>query len=125
MGTLGGSGRGRSPDRGRGVRRQHSLPAQLARDAAKPALSASASDTASELEIAGLNDDDLLQEISEQAPAIQAQYQDNLRHVNDYIRDARNDVAANPNDEDARRSLLEAYQEKAMLFELAMDRPLP
>jgi len=28
-------------------------------------------------------------------------------------------------DEEARRSLLEAYQQKAMLFDLAMDRTLP
>ena len=34
-------------------------------------------------------------------------------------------VAANPNDDEARRSLMEAYQQKAMLFELAMDRSLP
>jgi hypothetical protein len=80
---------------------------------------------ASNLAIAGLNDDDLLQEIAEQTPAMQAQYADNLRHVNQYIRDAENDVAADPNDEEARRELLEAYQEKAMLFELAMDRSLP
>jgi hypothetical protein len=34
-------------------------------------------------------------------------------------------VEANPDDEEARRSLLEAYQEKAMLFDMAMDRSLP
>ena len=34
-------------------------------------------------------------------------------------------IAENPNDEEARRSLMEAYQEKAMLFDLAMDRSLP
>jgi hypothetical protein len=56
---------------------------------------------------------------------MQAQYTDNLRHVNQYIRDAKGVVADNPNDEEARRSLMEAYQEKAMLFELAMDRSLP
>ncbi|HKI00216.1 MAG TPA: hypothetical protein VJ999_14030 [Candidatus Sulfotelmatobacter sp.] len=104
---------------------QHSLPEQLARDAARPIVSGAASDATSDLEIAGLNDDDLLQEISGQAPAIQAQYEDNLRHVNEYIRDAKSNVAANPNDEDAHRSLMEAYQQKAMLFELAMDRSLP
>ncbi len=75
--------------------------------------------------IAGLNDDDLLQEVAQLSPALQAQYTDNLRHVNDYIRDAKSVVAADPNDEEARRSLMEAYQEKAMLFELAMDRSLP
>jgi hypothetical protein len=75
--------------------------------------------------VAGLNDDDLLQEIARTTPAMQAQYADELRHVNDYIQDAKSTVDANPNDEEARRSLMEAYQEKAMLFELAMDRSLP
>ena len=79
----------------------------------------------SDLMMAGLNDDDLMQEIAQQAPALQEQYSDNLRRVNQYIADAKNTVAANPNDEDARRSLMEAYQEKAMLFELALDRSLP
>jgi len=56
---------------------------------------------------------------------VQAQYTNNLQHVNQYIQDAQSVVAANPNDDEARRSLMEAYQEKAMLFELAMDRSLP
>jgi hypothetical protein len=73
----------------------------------------------------GLNDDDLLQEVAAQSPAMKAQYADNLRRVNDYIKDAKSVVDANPDDEDARRSLMEAYQEKSMLFELAMDRSLP
>lgn len=79
----------------------------------------------SDAEIAGLNDADLLQEIAQQTPALQAQYAENLRRVNEYIRDAKGSVEADPNDEEARRSLLEAYQQKAMLFELAMDRSLP
>lgn len=98
--------------------RQNSLSHQLARDAAKVPASATVSDGA----VAGLNDADLLQEVAEQTPAVQAQYTDNLRRVNEYIQDAKGDVDANPNDEEARRTLLEAYQEKAMLFELAMDR---
>jgi hypothetical protein len=72
--------------------------------------------------LAGLNDDDLLQEIQNQSPAMRAQYVDNLRSANEYIRDAQSVVDANPNDEESRRSLLEAYQQKAMLFEMAMDR---
>jgi hypothetical protein len=101
--------------------RQQSLPQQLAKQSAQPAVSAPASD----VEVAGLNDADLLQEIAEQTPALKAQYEDNLRHVNEYIQDAKNNVADNPNDDEARRSLMAAYQEKAMLFELAMDRSLP
>jgi hypothetical protein len=100
--------------------RQHTPSRQLA----NVAQSAS-SDSSADAVIAGLNDDDLLAEISQQAPALQAQYTENLRHVNEYIRDAKNSVAANPNDEDARRALMDAYQEKAMLFEFALDRSLP
>src|SRR5271168_477831 len=97
--------------------RQQSLSGRLTAGLDRPAVSDSVSDVA----IAGLNDDDLLQEVSDQTPALRAQYADNLRSANEFIQDAKNDVAANPNDEDARRSLLAAYQQKAMLFELAMD----
>jgi anti-sigma factor RsiW len=98
--------------------RQHLPPSRLSRNAAVAA-------TAPDLEIAGLNDADLLQEVAEQSPALRIQYEDNLRRVNEYIQDAKGVVAANPSDEEARRSLMEAYQQKAMLFELAMDRSLP
>jgi hypothetical protein len=69
-----------------------------------------------------LNDDDLRQEIADTAPEVKTQYEENLRQVNDSIRDAQGVVDETPNDEDARRSLMDAYQQKAMLFELAMDR---
>jgi len=100
---------------------QHSLVHQLASNVTKPAVTRPVSDVA----LAGLNDDDLLQEVSEQSPAMRAQYADNLRRVNEYIHDAKSIVDADPNDPEARRALDEAYQEKAMLFELAMDRSLP
>jgi len=98
--------------------RQHSGTQQIASNLGQPA-------GLSEAALAGLNDDDLLLEVAEQTPALKAQYQENLRHVNEYIQDAKSSIAADPNDEEARRSLMEAYQEKAMLFELAMDRSLP
>ena len=108
--------------------RQHSHRQPVADDV-RPAVSGTAdagSDlAASELEIGGLKDDDLLAELGQQSPALQAEYSDNLRRVNEYIQDAKNTIAADPNDEDARRSLMEAYQQKAMLFELALDRSLP
>lgn len=103
--------------------RQHSPSRQLADNeyARGPAVSDSGSDVA----LAGLNDDDLMQEIAQQSPALQAQYTDNLRRVNQYIADAKHSVAVDPNDEEARLSLMEAYQEKSMLFELALERSLP
>jgi hypothetical protein len=73
----------------------------------------------------GLKDEDLQQEIATLSPAMQQQYTDNLHRVNESIQDAKSVVDQYPNDAEARRSLLEAYQQKAMLFELAMDRSLP
>src|ERR1700758_4910019 len=92
--------------------RQHSASHQIAsnENSAQPSRSEAGIDLS-----AGLNDDDLMQE----------EYSDNLRRVNQYIEDAKNVVAADPNDEEARRSLMEAYQQKAMLFEFALDRSLP
>lgn len=99
---------------------QHSLVRQLTKDTAAvtPVSTSESSD-------AGLNDDELLQEVSGTTPAMQEQYRDSLRRANEYIRDAQENVTANPNDEEARRSLMEAYQQKSMLFEMAMDRSLP
>jgi hypothetical protein len=101
--------------------RQRSISHEVAVQSNPPSVIEPVSDAA----IAGLNDDDLLQEIAQTSPAMKAQYADELRRVNEYIHDAKAIVAANPNDEESRRSLIEAYQEKAMLFELAMDRSLP
>jgi hypothetical protein len=75
--------------------------------------------------VSGLNDDDLIQEVAANAPALQGQYEENLRRVNESIRDAQSMVNENPNDQDARRSLMDAYQQKSMLFEMAMDQPTP
>jgi hypothetical protein len=100
---------------------QRSALPEIAVNPHPPVIAEPVSDAA----IAGLNDDDLLQEVAQLTPAMKAEYADDLRHVNEYIQDAKATVAANPNDEEARRSLMEAYQEKAMLFELAMDRSLP
>jgi hypothetical protein len=96
--------------------RRESLPERIAQQAsvAVPVTNSS-----------GLDDDDLLQEVSANVPAIKLQYEENLHRVNEAIRDAQALVDESPNDEDARRSLMEAYQQKSMLFEMAMDRSLP
>jgi hypothetical protein len=71
----------------------------------------------------GLDDEDLMQEVASSTPAMKAQYEYNLRQVNQSIREAQGVVDESPNDEDARRSLMDAYHQKAMLFEMAMDHP--
>ncbi|HVI06981.1 MAG TPA: anti-sigma factor [Candidatus Binatia bacterium] len=75
--------------------------------------------------LADLNDEDLIQEVEQSSPAMRPQYEENLRRVNQSIREAQGFVDQSPNDADARRSLMDAYQQKAMLFEMAMDRSLP
>jgi hypothetical protein len=96
--------------------RHQSLPDQLAQQASAVAPIAKPSE---------LNDDDLMQEVADNTPAIKGEYEDNLRRVNESIREAQGVVDESPNDEDARRSLMDAYQQKSMLFEMAMDRSLP
>ena len=96
--------------------RRESLPDRVTQEASVAAPAAN---------LSGLNDDDLLQEVSSDSPAMKPQYEENLRRVNESIRDAQGLVDQSPNDEDARRSLMDAYQQKSMLFEMAMDRSLP
>jgi hypothetical protein len=103
------------------VANRHFPSARLAKDThsvTAPAANVASADV-------GMNDDDLLQEVADRSPVMKAQYEDNLRRVNEYILDAQSTVDANPDDAEARRSLMEAYQQKAMLFEMAMDRSLP
>ena len=100
--------------------RQQSQPEELTKTA-----SATIPASQSDLIQSDLNDEDLMQEVSANAPAMKAQYQENLQRVNESIRDAQGLVDESPNDQDARRSLMDAYQQKSMLFEMAMDRSLP
>jgi len=100
---------------------QHSLSTRLTKDTYRP-LPVPANVAVAD---AGMNDAELLQEVADRAPFVKMQYEDNLRRVNEYILDAQSTVDANPNDAEARRSLMDAYQQKAMLFEMAMDRSLP
>jgi DNA-binding SARP family transcriptional activator len=48
-----------------------------------------------------------------------------MQRVNAYIADARGLVNSNPDDEEGRQALMEAYQQKAMLYKMAMRHSLP
>ncbi len=71
-----------------------------------------------------LDQDDLqlLASISEKGPAMRAEYEKNLKHVNAYIRDAKKTAEQNPTDAEARDQLVTAYEQKAMVYDMAMDR---
>jgi hypothetical protein len=75
--------------------------------------------------VGDLSDDQLLQEVSQRAPLMRAAYERNLKDVNDYIRDAQDSVNADPTDEEAQQALMDAYGQKSMIYEMALDRSLP
>ena len=63
--------------------------------------------------------------LSHVTPAARATYADDLQTVNAFIRDAEDTVAQNPNDDEARHYLMQAYQERDMVYASAMDRSMP
>jgi hypothetical protein len=82
------------------------------------------------VETAGLqpmagDDLQLLRTVGERMPSMRAEYEANLRSVNAYIRDAEQSAHSDPNDEVAQQYLRNAYQQKAMVYEMALDRSLP
>jgi hypothetical protein len=76
-------------------------------------------------EAMGGEDLQLLKTVSERTPSMRDTYEADLRSVNAYIRDAEQSVKSNPNDEVAQQYLRSAYEQKAMVYEMALDRSLP
>jgi len=65
------------------------------------------------------DDGELMEVLSDREPAVQQAYQNSLRDVNDYIREAKSALDENPSSMEARDHLREAYAQKAMLYEIA------
>jgi hypothetical protein len=72
--------------------------------------------------VSDLDDEQLLAQV---APPMRAAYADNLKSVNAFIHDAQQDLNQNPNDEEARHFLMDAYEQKETLYDLAMNRSMP
>jgi hypothetical protein len=87
-----------------GVQRTGSVP--------QPAAMATAEDPAIKL-------------LAARAPCMRASYESDLRAVESYIHDAELAARNNPNDEISQQHLMNAYEQKAMLYEIAMHRALP
>ncbi len=81
---------------------------------------------AANINLASVSDDQqLLEMVGTRSPALRADYESNLQNVNAYIRDAEESAKANPNDEEAQQSLMDAYQQRTMVYAMALDRSLP
>jgi len=70
------------------------------------------------------DDRTLISQVSERQPDVRGAYEDSLRQVNDYISDARQAVAQDPEDATAQEYLANAYQQKEMLYQMATARSL-
>jgi hypothetical protein len=68
------------------------------------------------------DDQQFLSEVSTLIPSMRATYESQLRSVNADIRESQAYLDQNPGDADARQHLMDAYQQKALLYQIALDR---
>ena len=67
-----------------------------------------------------VNDDQqVLDALSDRSPNLRPAYEQGLRAVNAYIQDAQHTVDQNPESAEARQFLMQAYEQKAMLYQMA------
>lgn len=69
-------------------------------------------------------DDQLISQVSKKDPAVAKAYEESLKQVNSYIADAQKAVDNDRNDAAANEQLLDAYQQKAMLYDMATARSM-
>jgi hypothetical protein len=67
-------------------------------------------------------DQQFLSAVSTLAPSTRATYESQLQAVNADIRESQAYLDRNPGDPDARQHLMDAYQQKALLYQIALDR---
>jgi hypothetical protein len=90
------------------------VPEQVARKADSPASTVESAPSP--------EDQQFLSEVSTRAPSMRATYESQLNAVNADIRETQAYVNQNPGDTDARQHLMDAYQQKALLYQIGLDR---
>jgi len=88
----------------------------------RPQPVASLNDT-SAIEAGPAEDQEVLNAIGQRTPTLRAAYAADLRNINSYIHNAEDTVKNDPTDEEAQRALMGAYEQRAMVYEMALDRP--
>ena len=71
---------------------------------------------------ANIDDQQVIEAVAAVHPSLRPVYEDNLKQVNAYISDAERALRDDPDDEGARQHLLNAYDEKAMVYDMALSR---
>jgi cbb3-type cytochrome oxidase subunit 3 len=64
-------------------------------------------------------DQQLLTRVAQVRPEMKDTYAQNLKQVNTSIKESKKALDSDPSDEDARTALLRAYEQKAMVYEMA------
>ena len=67
-------------------------------------------------------DQQLMNTVAARFPLQQAKYRKNLEDANSYIRDAEQSIRNDPNDVYSQQLLINAYEQKQMLYDLAVNR---
>jgi hypothetical protein len=78
--------------------------------------------SAPRLEAPSSEDQQFLSVVSTLEPATRASYENELQAVNSDIRETQAYVKRYPGDADARQHLMDAFQQKALLYQIALDR---
>jgi hypothetical protein len=78
--------------------------------------------SAPRLEAPSSEDQQFLSVVSTLEPATRATYENELQAVNSDIRETQAYVKHYPGDADARQHLMDAFQQKALLYQIALDR---
>jgi hypothetical protein len=101
---------------------------QMAEKSARPTgLEANGNGTGPAVEAAAesepsAEDQQFLSVVSTLGASTRATYENQLKAVNSEIRETQAYVDRNPRDMDARQHLMDAYQQKALLYQIALDR---
>jgi hypothetical protein len=90
---------------------------------ATPSPTATASNPVSNQNIENTNEDQqIMSTVATRFPSQQARYRQNLDQANSYIRDAEQSIRNDPNDVYSQDLLINAYEQKQMLYDLAVNR---
>ena len=73
------------------------------------------------VQVVSTEDRQFLDDVVQRSPRMKAEFESQLRAVNSYIRDAEAYLKQNPGDEDARQHVMAAYEQKAMLYQMALN----
>jgi len=89
-----------------------------------PAQQATAQNSSTQPAQLGSDDRQVISQMSQQAPQVRRAYEAGLKEADAYISDAEQAVKLDPEDAAAQDQLVEAHEQKEMLYQMATARSL-